>query len=268
MSERMLFHQHLPHCAVAHADDVDATMRCDGPVSLQVVAVHFRSNSCSQHVLHGIYLVISQRYNIAKTAPRGCPLVSIKRRSRNMECGTAQRNIIKRITTRRRHLLRIAIHVRQAAAITEGIVADAGHAVGDVDGCQAAAVFEGIVADAGHALRDGDGCQAAAAIEGTAADAGHALRDGDGCQAAAAMEGTAADAGHAVGDNCTLAANNQFIAAFLDDGIAVVTRIIYRVPFFYNNRCQAAAIIEGVAEAGHALRDGDGCQAAATREGT
>ena len=89
----------------------------------------------------------------------------------------------------------------QAAALIEGIVSDAGHAVWDGDGGQARAVREGRAADAGHAVWDGDGGQACAVREGRVADAGHAVWDGDGGQAAATIEGIVFDAGHAVPDS-------------------------------------------------------------------
>ena len=49
-----------------------------------------------------------------------------------------------------------------------------------IDICQAAAILEGIAADACHATSDGDGGQTGAIIEGIATDAGHAVWYGDG----------------------------------------------------------------------------------------
>ena len=40
-------------------------------------------------------------------------------------------------------------------------------------------------ADAGHTVGDGEGCQSTAAMESRNADAGHTVGDGEGCQSAA-----------------------------------------------------------------------------------
>ena len=81
------------------------------------------------------------------------------------------------------------IHCGEAAAISESMVSNALHALGDVDGGEAAATFESIVSNARHALGDGDGGEAAATPESFASNARHAIRyavvgdgggDGDG----------------------------------------------------------------------------------------
>ena len=59
-------------------------------------------------------------------------------------------------------------------------------------------ISEGIITDACHALGDGDGGQAAAKHESSSTDVPHAVWDGDGGQTAAVREGSIADACHAV----------------------------------------------------------------------
>ena len=97
--------------------------------------------------------------------------------------------------------------------------------------CQAAAISEGIFADAGHAVPDGDGGQAAAFIEGIAADAGHAVWDDDGGQAAAFIESIFADAGHAV--CCAIISDRTW-----NNDSTRIIRIIYVVLIFLiRHRC-------------------------------
>ena len=86
---------------------------------------------------------------------------------------------------------------------SEGLLADARHAVGDGDRGQAGAFPEGHFADARHAGRDGDRGQTGAVFEGTFADALHAVADGDAGQSAAFIEGIIADARHARLDDNT-----------------------------------------------------------------
>ena len=64
---------------------------------------------------------------------------------------------------------------RQAGAVAEGALPDAGDAIRDRDARQAGAVGEGIIPDAGNAIRDRDARQAAAAMEGILPDAGDAI---------------------------------------------------------------------------------------------
>ena len=59
----------------------------------------------------------------------------------------------------------------------EGIVADAGHAVGDGNRSKATATFKGIVADAGHTFRDSDGGQATATRKCRFSNAVHSVRN-------------------------------------------------------------------------------------------
>ncbi len=155
-----------------------------------------------------------------------------------MERGRRNGGVIKHIRTCTGDIFSIAINISQAAATIEGIVADAGHTLGDGDGGQAAATIEGIAADAGHALGDGDGGQASAFIEGIVADAGHAV------------------------------SNNIFFNLIPKD--CFHRRIIFSccrddIIAFQSHRGQAVATREGIAaDAGHAFRDGDGGQAATT----
>ena len=122
-----------------------------------------------------------------------------------MERGRAKARILKGIGTCVWKFFCIAIDIVQVGfewlVVSEGPVADAGHAVGDGDGGQEPTVLESGEADACHAFWDVDGGQIVAAIESHLADIGHAIRDGNGGQSVPIIEGKVADAGHAVGDN-------------------------------------------------------------------
>ena len=109
------------------------------------------------------------------------------------------------------------------AAIREGRIADARHAVADCHACQIDTIIEGIIANGGqltilskchalqacttpkrsltntyHIVADCHARKTAAIIEGIIADARHAVGDCHACQTAAIIEGPFSDARHAV----------------------------------------------------------------------
>ena len=84
--------------------------------------------------------------------------------------------------------------------VFERILSDAGHAVGNGNGCQPGAAVERAKPDAGDAVRDDNGGEAGAAVERAVSDAGDAVGDGNGSKAGAIDERVFPDTGDAVGD--------------------------------------------------------------------
>ena len=97
------------------------------------------------------------------------------------------------------------------------------------------------------------------------ADAGHGAGDGDRRQTGAFTEGISVDARHAAG---YLIARGVFVARILDECRLffikqhTVLAAVFRVAGIHTDFRQFPATIEGIiADARHAGRDGDGCQA-------
>ncbi len=88
-------------------------------------------------------------------------------------------------------------NARQAAALIECVILDAGDAVGDGDARQAGAVIEYLRPDAGDVVGNGDARQAAAATECAIPEQFNAVGNDDAYQAAAAIECDSPDAGDA-----------------------------------------------------------------------
>lgn len=80
------------------------------------------------------------------------------------------------------------INVRQAAAIIEGTITDARHAVMNCDARQPSAIIEGKRAYTRHAAANGYARQPGATIEGIIADARHAAANGYASQPSATTE--------------------------------------------------------------------------------
>ena len=149
------------------------------------------------------------------------------------------------------------VGARQAAAVSESIIPNAGDAGRNRDARQAGAAVESIIPNAGHAVRDRDARQAGAAVESMIPNAGHAVRDRDTLQAGAAVENAAASAGHAGRDRNAGQAGAAVERVTADDGDAVRN----------GDAGQAGAALESIIpNAGHAVRNRDACQIGAAVE--
>ena len=87
---------------------------------------------------------------------------------------------------------------RQAGAVGEGKIPDAGNAIRNRDTPQASAVTEGNIPDAGNAVRNRDARQGGAVLVGIISDAANAIRNRDARQVGAGSEGAIPDAGDAI----------------------------------------------------------------------
>ncbi len=160
---------------------------------------------------------------------------------------------------------------RQAAAITEGVIADADDAVTNRDARQAAAATEDAMPDAGDAVTNRDARQAGAAREGSIPDAGDTIRDRDTRQAAAVPKGVIPDAGDAVRDRvigtclaCRISKQHRLLCI---EQNPIDLRVIH-VPRANLNRRQGAAPSEGTfPDAGDVVTNRDARQAGAIKEG-
>ena len=131
--------------------------------------------------------------------------------------------------------------------------------------------MEGVIAEAGDGVRNLNGCQAGAVSEGPYPDAGDAIRNRDARQASADPEGPSSDAGNAIRDNvigtclsCRI--NTQRSLLFIEQN-SIYARVVH-VPRANLNRRQAAAATEGAhSDTGDTIRNRDARQVNAAREG-
>ena len=100
------------------------------------------------------------------------------------------------------------------------------------NGGQATAFIESLITDTCHAVANSDSCQAVAFSESIIPNWCHAVGKGDGGQSAATRESGLADARHAVGNNCFWTPNNQCVGGCFNNGIAIITGIIYLITTF------------------------------------
>ena len=68
--------------------------------------------------------------------------------------------------------------------------------------------------------------------ESNASNGSHGIGDCYGSQTAATEESIVSDARHGIGDDGILSSSNQCIITSFNNGIASITRIIHRIPFF------------------------------------
>ena len=152
-------------------------------------------------------------------------------------------------------------HACQTGAVEEGIIANAGHAVGDGYARQTETTGEGKIKNASHAVWDGDTCQTDTFPESLHFDTGQLaiFTKCHTCQTAAIIEGPVTNTCHTVGDDytCQTGAPTEGKPSYAGQ-LAV---------FAKGNACQIAASPEGTnTDACHVVGNGDTCQTATSRE--
>ena len=115
----------------------------------------------------------------------------------------------------------------------ESLTSNARYAVGDSDGLEGGAIFERRTSNARYAVADSNRGEGVAIFESIISNARYAVGDSDGLEGGATMESIISNARHAVGDNCVLTTCYQCIGCCLDNGIAVITTIVFCIATFY-----------------------------------
>ena len=99
--------QHLAHCAVTHAQDVDALLHLPLLATAEVIDII----DCQLSIINCFYshFFIRQSHDCAKTAPRSCCSVGFEGRSWNME--RTRSRIIKTVIRCFWNIRSITIHI-------------------------------------------------------------------------------------------------------------------------------------------------------------
>ena len=134
-------------------------------------------------------------------------------------------------------------------------------------GGEAVAIVESLGTDGDDGARNGDSGEIAAKIKSHLPDGGNVVRNSDGGETAAMRERHVAYGGDAAWNYRGLAAPHYLVGCGTNNGIAVVTTVVYCIALIHHDRSQPAAICERlVADGGDRSRDGDGSKAAAIIE--
>ena len=135
------------------------------------------------------------------------------------------------------------------------------------DFCQCGAILERIVADGRHGILNCHARQGRAVSESIEADGCHGDRNGNARQAGAFIERGGFDARHGVRDDRVHAPKQQLVGSRFNDGITIVTGVIYGVFCIHRNTSQAGTSYKNSSTDGcHGARDGNACQGGAIQE--
>ena len=125
----------------------------------------------------------------------------------------------------------------QAAAAIESMIANIYNRVADGHRFQSAAIVESSTVNHIDGVGNCDWSQAAATFESPAANLRDGIGDVDWCQSAAARESIITNRSDGVGDNSVFTTYDQFVIARINNGVTIISRVIFFVSRFNNNRC-------------------------------
>ena len=135
----------------------------------------------------------------------------------------------------RRHLLGIAIDIKEIGAIGESLIRYASHTIGYSNRGQTRATFESIPLYALHTIGDSNRGQTRATTESPLPYVRHTVGDSNRGQTRAISESITPYARHTIGNKSCLTSRMQSICSGFYYSIAVVSRVIYRIPILHNN---------------------------------
>ena len=135
----------------------------------------------------------------------------------------------------RRHLLGIAIDIKEFGAISESLIPYARHTITNSHRGQTRATLESKPLYARHTIGDTNRGQTSATIESPPPYARHTIGYSHRGQTRAISESIIPYARHTIGNKSCLTSRMQSICSGFYYSIAVVSRVIYRIPILHNN---------------------------------
>ena len=151
----------------------------------------------------------------------------------------------------------------------EAPISQARDGIGNGDGGQTAAIIEAIISQPRDGIWNGDGGQTVAKCEAPISQARDGIWNGDGGQTAATREARSPQTRDCIGNLAIFTTSNHLIRWSFNDGIAIISWIIYRVVRFHYYTLKTITSCEAsFSQTCDWIGNGDGGQTAAQLEAT